>query len=52
MDGFPLTRCVKGIRIRRFNMIRKSRRIRTQPLFGKHPSWVPYLFLGMSKGFD
>jgi len=34
---------VEGIMIRRFKKIRKSRKIRIQPLCGEYPSWVFYL---------
>jgi hypothetical protein len=34
---------VEKIRIRIFRKIRKTRKIKTQPLCGEYPSWVPYL---------
>ncbi len=44
MDFLKL-RCVKGIRIKIFKRIKKSKNIRIQPLCGEYPSWVLYLFL-------
>jgi hypothetical protein len=41
---------MEGIKIKIFRKIKRSRRIkncrkiRTQPLCGEYPSWVPYLF--------
>jgi len=37
---------VKGINIRKF------RRIRTPPLCGEYPYWVPYIFLEGGEGGD
>jgi hypothetical protein len=34
---------VEGIRIKRFKKIRKSKKIRTQPLCDEYPSWISYL---------
>ncbi len=34
---------MQGIKIRRSKRIRKFRRIRTSPLCGEYPSWVPYI---------
>jgi hypothetical protein len=34
---------VEKIRIRRSRRIRKARKIKTQPLCGEYPYWVPYL---------
>jgi hypothetical protein len=34
---------VEKIKIRRSRRIRKTRKIKTQPLCGEYPSWVPYL---------
>jgi hypothetical protein len=42
---------VEGIKIMRCRRIRKSRRIKIQPLCGEHLSLVPYLFLGGMKDF-
>jgi hypothetical protein len=44
MDGFPLTRMCRLIQIRKSSRIRKSRKIKVQPLCGEYPSWVLYLF--------
>jgi hypothetical protein len=46
MDGFPLTRMCG----RDWN--RRSKRIRTSPLCGEYPSWVPYIFLEGGEGGD
>jgi hypothetical protein len=34
---------VERIRIRKSRRIRKAKKIKTQPLCGEYPSWVPYL---------
>jgi hypothetical protein len=34
---------VEETRIERFRRIRKSKKIRTQPLCGEYPSWISYL---------
>jgi hypothetical protein len=42
---------VEEIKIRGFRRIKKSRRIRIQPLCGQHHFWVPCLFLEGMKDF-
>jgi hypothetical protein len=43
---------VKWIRIRRSRKIKKFRRIKTPPLCGEYPSWVPYISFEGREGRD
>jgi hypothetical protein len=43
---------VKWIRIRRFKTIKKFRNIKTPPLCGEYPSWVPYISFERREGRD